>query len=137
LTVGRQRHPVREIAGRHSRCGAGADAVSPAAAARLIQAVHRPVEPSERLTAREIEVLELVAQGLANKQIAWKLGISEKTIKSHVSTILGKFGLHSRTQAALHACRLRLISAGSWEPDQGSMVSAEWARPGLRCRQPG
>jgi NarL family two-component system response regulator LiaR len=84
---------------------------SPAAAARLVQEVQSPIDQPERLTGRELEVLECIAQGLANKAIAWKLRISEKTVKSHVSTILGKFGLDSRTQAALHATRIGLVSA--------------------------
>jgi hypothetical protein len=53
-----------------------------------------------------------VVQGLSNKEIAWQLRISEKTVKSHVSTILSKFGLESRTQAAMHATRTGLVSIG-------------------------
>src|SRR5207244_6064216 len=86
---------------------------SPAAAARLVQEVQGPIDQPERLTGRELEVLECIAQGLANKAIAWKLRISEKTVKSHVSTILGKFGLDSRTQAALHAARMGLVAPQS------------------------
>jgi two-component system, NarL family, response regulator LiaR len=84
--------------------------LSPAAAARLVQEVHSPMDQPERLTGRELEVLDCVVQGFANKEIAWKLRISEKTVKSHVSTILGKFGLESRTQAAMHATRMGLVS---------------------------
>jgi DNA-binding CsgD family transcriptional regulator len=73
--------------------------------------VHAPTDQPERLTGRELEVLDCVAQGYANKEIAWQLHISEKTVKSHVSTILGKFGLESRTQAAMHATRIGLVSA--------------------------
>ena len=83
---------------------------SPAAAARLVQEMHAPMDQPERLTGRELEVLDCVAQGLANKEIAWRLRISEKTVKSHVSTILGKFGLESRTQAAMHAARMGLVA---------------------------
>ena len=84
---------------------------SPAAAARLVQEMHAPMDQPERLTGRELEVLDCVAQGLANKEIAWRLRISEKTVKSHVSTILGKFGLESRTQAAMHAARMGLVAS--------------------------
>ena len=57
------------------------------------------------LTAREREVLALVARGRANKAIAYELGVAEKTVKTHVGNILGKLGLSDRTQAALYAVR--------------------------------
>jgi DNA-binding NarL/FixJ family response regulator len=82
---------------------------SAAASARLVRELHTPLEEPEHLTDRELEVLSCVADGLSNKAIAWKLKISEKTVKSHVSTILGKFGLESRTQAAMHATRVGLV----------------------------
>ena len=62
----------------------------------------------ETLTKREVEVLRLLAQGWANKQIARHLMIGEKTVKTHVSNILGKLGVPSRTQAALFAVRAGL-----------------------------
>ena len=65
-----------------------------------------PVEP---LTAREIEVLQLVARGAANKEIAAQLSITERTARTHVSNILGKLGLASRTQAALWAVEHRML----------------------------
>jgi DNA-binding NarL/FixJ family response regulator len=82
---------------------------SAAASARIVRELHAPLEEPEHLTDRELEVLACVADGLSNKAIAWKLKISEKTVKSHVSTILGKFGLESRTQAAMHATRVGLV----------------------------
>jgi DNA-binding NarL/FixJ family response regulator len=82
---------------------------SAAASARLVRELHSPVDEPEHLTDRELEVLGCITDGLSNKAIAWKLRISEKTVKSHVSTILGKFGLESRTQAALHATRIGLV----------------------------
>jgi DNA-binding NarL/FixJ family response regulator len=51
------------------------------------------------LTARETEVLQMIAEGLANKEIAWRLGISEHTVKFHVSALLGKLGVTSRAEA--------------------------------------
>jgi two-component system, NarL family, response regulator LiaR len=81
---------------------------SPTAAALLVRGMQQPSE-AEHLTPRELEVLQLIAEGLANKEIAWKLGITEKTVKSHVSAILGKLGLQSRTQAAMDASRLGLL----------------------------
>jgi len=65
---------------------------------------------NEALTERETEVLRLVAEGKANKEIAHRLQLSEGTIKTHVSIILAKLGLQSRTQAALYAANLGLIT---------------------------
>jgi DNA-binding NarL/FixJ family response regulator len=81
--------------------------IDPTAAARLVQAFAdsaRAPEP-ERLTRREREVLELIAAGRSNKRIALELGISERTVKSHVRNVLGKLGLTDRTQVAMHAVR--------------------------------
>lgn len=55
-------------------------------------------------------MLQMMAQGLTNKEIAYQLNLSEKTVKVHVSIILAKLGMQSRTQAALRAARLGLIS---------------------------
>ena len=65
-------------------------------------------EPVEPLTAREKEVLSQLAKGAANKEIAYQLGITERTARTHVSNILGKLGLASRTQAALWAVEHKL-----------------------------
>ncbi|MER3397525.1 MAG: DNA-binding response regulator [Chloroflexota bacterium] len=69
-----------------------------------------PGEPPEALTPRELEVLGLVADGLSNKEIAHRLGISEHTVKFHVNTIMSKLGARSRTEAAVMAARLGLIA---------------------------
>lgn len=63
----------------------------------------------EELTPREMEVLQLLAEGLPNKTIAFQLGISEHTVKFHVNAILGKLGAQSRTEAVVRATRLGLI----------------------------
>jgi DNA-binding NarL/FixJ family response regulator len=86
---------------------AGQVQLSPEAAARLMREVQAPDEP-QPLTGRETEVLRLIAEGLANKEIARALGIGEKTVKSHVSAILAKLGVQSRTQAALYAAQTGL-----------------------------
>jgi len=84
--------------------------LAPEAAARLMREVRAPESP-EALTERETEVLKLIAYGKANKQIARELFIDESTIKSHVHSILSKLDVKSRTQAALHAVRVGLVTA--------------------------
>ncbi len=93
---------------------AGQVQLSPEAAARLVREVRAPKSP-EALTAREVEVLSLLARGRANKEIARQLSVGEQTVKTHVSNILGKLGVPSRTQAALHAVRIGLVSATELE----------------------
>jgi NarL family two-component system response regulator LiaR len=83
--------------------------LAPEAAARLMREVRTPESP-ETLTERETEVLQLLARGKANKQIATSLYVTEKTVKAHVSSILAKLGVQSRTQAALYAVRAGLVS---------------------------
>jgi DNA-binding NarL/FixJ family response regulator len=83
--------------------------LSPQAAARLVREVRAPESP-EALTERETDVLRLLAAGKANKEIAMALHVSETTVKTHVSNILMKLGVSSRTQAALHAVRIGLVS---------------------------
>ena len=86
--------------------GAGQVALPAQMAARMI----RLMGGQDVLTHRETEVLHLVARGLANKQVARELGITESTVKAHVSGILSKLGLPSRTQIALYAARTGLVA---------------------------
>lgn len=88
---------------------AGQVQLSPEAAARLVREVKLPDTP-ENLTERETEVLRLIGKGLSNKEIARELSIGEKTVKTHVSAVLNKLGVLSRTQAALHAVKMGLVS---------------------------
>lgn len=67
------------------------------------------VELEEPLTHRELEVLQLLAGGLTNKEIAQRLGISDHTVKFHVNAILGKLGVETRTEAVVHAARLGIV----------------------------
>jgi len=85
--------------------------LDPAAARILAQGMrHRTDrEPAEHLTERELEVLNLVGKGRSNKDIATDLGITERTARTHVSNILGKLDLQSRTQAALYAVERKLV----------------------------
>jgi two-component system, NarL family, response regulator LiaR len=92
---------------------AGQPSMSPSIAARLMRELQRPPDlpPTEEpLTAREVDTLRLIAQGLSNDEIAEKLFISEGTVRAHVSRILGKLHLANRTQAALYALRGGLAS---------------------------
>lgn len=84
--------------------------LSPAAAARLMREMRQPENP-DALTDWETDVLRLLARGRANKEIARDLQIGEKTVKTHVSNILSKLGVQSRTQAALHAVKSGLVPA--------------------------
>lgn len=93
---------------------AGQVQMSPSVVARLLREVPSPQEP-EPLTERETEVLRQLAQGKSNKEIAAALVIAEKTARTHVSNILAKLGVSSRTQAALHAVRTGLVSLDSSE----------------------
>jgi DNA-binding NarL/FixJ family response regulator len=68
-----------------------------------------PPPPTEALTPRELEVLQLLAEGLPNKTIARRLDISDHTVKFHVNAILSKLGAQSRTDAVVRATRLGLI----------------------------
>jgi two-component system, NarL family, response regulator LiaR len=96
---------------------AGQVQLAPEAAARLMREVRAPESP-EKLSEREIDVLRLLALGKANKEIARDLHIGDKTVKSHVSSILAKLGVMSRTQAALHAVRIGLVPAQDAQPVQ-------------------
>lgn len=98
------RHAVKAAA-------AGRTYVSSAAVARLVDQVNGASGP-ERLTERESEVLVMLARGKANKEIARELGIGQQTVKTYVSHIFDKLGVHSRTQAVAHALRLGLVSSG-------------------------
>ena len=88
--------------------------LAPEAARMLMREVRLP-EPKQEpgvdaLTTRETDVLRLVAGGKANKEIAFELGIGEKTVKTHVSNVLSKLGVQSRTQAALYAAKAGIVS---------------------------
>jgi DNA-binding NarL/FixJ family response regulator len=92
--------------------GRGEAAISPATAARIITELVRPapaVTDADRLTDREVEVLELVTAGLRNKEIAARLGISENTAKYHLRNILEKLHAESRTELAARAVREGLV----------------------------
>lgn len=86
----------------------GETPVDPRAASVLL-ARREAARPASDLTEREMDVLVLVADGLPNKQIARKLGISEKTVKTHLTHVFQRIGVSDRTQAALWAHRVGLV----------------------------
>ncbi len=83
----------------------GEGLLHPRVAAKVMAELAHGPAPLDSLTPRELEVLRLLAQGLSNRQIASELVVSEKTVKTHVSSILAKLRLADRTQAALFAVR--------------------------------
>jgi DNA-binding NarL/FixJ family response regulator len=98
---------VDEIAAAVRAAYRGEMQLDASVARQLVTSIHadgRGAEPAP-LTPRELDVLRLLAEGYANKKIAGELGISERTARTHVSNILAKLGLSSRTQAALWAAR--------------------------------
>jgi DNA-binding NarL/FixJ family response regulator len=102
--------PAAELAAAVRLASTGVVQFDPTAAARLSAALDRPRSPATMedpagsgLTARELEVLRLLAGGLNNREIAARLYLSEGTVKNHVSRILDRLGLRDRTQAAIYA----------------------------------
>jgi DNA-binding NarL/FixJ family response regulator len=101
----------KELVGAIRTVHAGKALLHPEVTARVLAelvASDRP-RPASLLTPRETEVLALIARGQPNKVIARELGVSEKTVKTHVSNVLGKLGVTDRTQAALYAVREGLV----------------------------
>jgi len=96
---------VRAIRAAH----AGRATLSPEAAQALVETANQPPAPGIDLTEREREVLALMIEGLNNTQIAGRLTVSPSTIKSHVSNILSKLGVASRTEAVALALRHKLV----------------------------
>jgi len=97
---------VQAIRAAHS----GRATLSPEAAQALVETANQPPAPGLDLTERELEVLALMVEGLNNTQIAGRLTVSSSTIKSHVSNILAKLGVASRTEAVTLALRKRIVS---------------------------
>ncbi|HKG50237.1 MAG TPA: response regulator transcription factor [Actinomycetales bacterium] len=109
--------PGEEIAEGIRAVASGQSLISPSMASKLLTEFasmikkndERPQLPVPRLTERELEVLKLVARGLANRDIAKELFISENTVKNHVRNILEKLQLHSRMEAVVYAVREKIL----------------------------
>ncbi len=108
---------VEEVASAIHSVVQGQSLISPSMASKLLsefnalarQAAEREQLPAPVLTARELEVLKLVARGMSNREVADQLYISENTVKNHVRNILEKLHLHSRMEAVMYAVRKRLL----------------------------
>ena len=100
---------AEELAEAIRAADAGRATLSPEAAQALVETTNQPKAPGLDLTERELEVLALMVDGLNNTQIAAKLTVSPSTIKSHVSNILSKLGVASRTEAVTLALRRRIV----------------------------
>ena len=100
-------HAIREV-------NAGRSSLHPSIALRVLQEINRPqqkeVLTEDPLTVRELEIVKHIARGMTNNEIADLLVVSERTVRTHVSNILGKLHLANRTQAALYALREGLAS---------------------------
>lgn len=101
--------PTEEIARAIRAVAAGGSHLAPRIAARLVAAVRTPRRGDGSLSARESEVLRLIATGLSNKEIGRALSISERTVRFHVTAIFTKLGATSRTHAVTLATQRHLI----------------------------
>ena len=101
---------AEELAWAIRAAHSGRATLSPDVSQALVQAANKSPAPGSDLTEREREVLALMVEGLNNTQIAGKLSVSPSTVKSHVSNILSKLGVSSRTEAVTLAFRHKLVT---------------------------
>jgi NarL family two-component system response regulator LiaR len=100
---------IQELADAIRAAHAGRSTLAPEATRVLIEAATQPLMPGHDLTEREREVLKLIVEGLNNREIAMHLMISRSTVKNHVSSVLSKLGVNSRTAAATLAVQNNLF----------------------------
>jgi NarL family two-component system response regulator LiaR len=100
---------AEELVNAVRRAVAGQPSLSPEAAQVLIQKVNEPATPGQDMTDREREILALMVEGLSNSEIAERLIVSQSTAKFHVSNILSKLGVASRTEAVALAVKHHLV----------------------------
>ena len=97
-----------ELSAAIHSAAAGKPALHPMAASRMIRELSEPAPPGGEISPREMEVLQLIAEGLTNKEIGARLFIAERTVKSHVTRLLEKLALRDRTQLAIYAVQNKL-----------------------------
>ena len=102
--------PVSDLLTAIRRVAAGESLIDPAMTASVLDRIRAPMSSDKAnrrpLTPQESNILELIADGKTNKEIAVQLGLAEKTVKYYVSNLLAKLGMHRRSQAAAYAARL-------------------------------
>ena len=102
--------PGRQLIDAVRAVAAGGTVIEPVALTHLLAGGHSIPSPATQLTDRERAVLELLAQGLHNKQVATRLGISRRTVERHCDNIYDKLGVGSRTEAVVQAISAKLVS---------------------------
>jgi len=111
-----------DLVGAVRTVASGASLLDPRSTARLLERMRgesRRADPLEALTTQERQIVELIGDGLTNREIGKRLYLAEKTIKNHVSNVLAKLGMKRRTQVAVLATELRTNAERSWESDDG------------------
>lgn len=102
--------PVSDLLTAIRRVAAGESLIDPAMTASVLDRIRAPMSSDKanrrHLTPQETNILDLIADGKTNKEIAVELGLAEKTVKYYVSNLLAKLGMHRRSQAAAYAARL-------------------------------
>jgi len=121
VLAGAAGYVLKDIRGRSlvegiRKVASGGSLISPAVSARVRAGLSRPSssrpDDAPDLTLRERQVLELIADGLTNRQIGDRLSLAEKTVKNYVSELLAKLGMERRTQAAVYAAERRRVARG-------------------------
>ena len=110
-----------DLVGAVRTVASGASLLDPRSTARLLERMRgesRRADPLEALTAQERQIVELIGDGLTNREIGKRLYLAEKTIKNHVSNLLAKLGMKRRTQVAVLATELRTNAEQSWDGDE-------------------
>ena len=103
------RHSVKgtDLVGGIRRVGAGESLLDPALTEKVLERLRTPEDDElSGLTAQERRILDLIAEGLTNRQIGERMYLAEKTVKNYVSNLLSKLGMSRRTEAAVFAARL-------------------------------